>query len=298
MNFVKCSVQSGYAGFWKRGAAFFLDLLIVMFPQAFLGDVFGSAFVSRMASVDPIQEHIGYTIWFQIFGSVVMWVYMAGMESSAFQATIGKLLLGIKVVDQNGERISFAQATGRFFARILSVLPAGAGLLAIAVSGKKQAFHDMMSGCLVVNKEPVDENTQYSRTQDILRSPVIAAIVIAFTIIIAVSMCVRKASTTDIVRKASTTDIAAPVNKIDLGTIRVIHSLEGPVIMQNILTGPNILENGRELFGPIKISDIPLRISGSRPDIFGEIPIKIEGKINGTQTLKSDFSFPVRISNE
>lgn len=274
----------GYAGFWKRGAAFFIDAVIIMFPQAFLGNIFGTAFLNKMSSLDPIQEYIGYTLWAQIIAIVVAWVYMAGMESSAFQASIGKLLLGIRVVGKDGGRISFARATGRFLGRIFSVLVAGLGILAIAFSAKKQALHDMMADCLVMNKEPVDSQVHYSRVQDFLRSPVVAAVIFSSAALIAATMLKSQSSPPVSPNTASSTDKSSP----DLGTIHVVHSQKGGIVMQQILTGPNRIDYGREVYGPINISEIPiaidtdkpisLRLFGPRISVFGK-PVE-EGPID------------------
>jgi len=50
-----------------------------------------------------------------IFSLVINWIYFSVLESSSWQASIGKKALGLKVVDKNGDRISFGRATGRHF---------------------------------------------------------------------------------------------------------------------------------------------------------------------------------------
>lgn len=74
------------------------------------------------------------------------------MESSAKQATLGKMAVGIVVTDMNGGRISFGNATGRFFGKILSGLIIYVGFIMVAFTDKKQGLHDMMAGTLVVQK--------------------------------------------------------------------------------------------------------------------------------------------------
>jgi uncharacterized RDD family membrane protein YckC len=44
---------------------------------------------------------------------VVGWLYGAGMESSSYQATLGKMAMGLKVTDAEGKPITFLHATGR-----------------------------------------------------------------------------------------------------------------------------------------------------------------------------------------
>lgn len=75
------------------------------------------------------------------------------MENSATQGTLGKLALGIKVTDLNGRRIGFGRATGRHFGKFISTLTLLIGYIMVAFTQKKQGLHDMMAGCLVVNRE-------------------------------------------------------------------------------------------------------------------------------------------------
>ena len=79
------------------------------------------------------------------------WLYYALMESSSFQATIGKRALGLKVTGMNGEPISFGTASIRYFGKILSHLIFSIGYIMAAFTEKKQALHDMLAGCLVIH---------------------------------------------------------------------------------------------------------------------------------------------------
>jgi uncharacterized RDD family membrane protein YckC len=81
------------------------------------------------------------------------WLYCALMESSSWQGTVGKKVLGLYVTDMDGNRISFGKATGRFLAgRGIGSL---VGLyylvdcILVAFTEKKQALHDIIVGTLV-----------------------------------------------------------------------------------------------------------------------------------------------------
>jgi uncharacterized RDD family membrane protein YckC len=74
------------------------------------------------------------------------------MESSTWQATLGKKILGLKVTDLAGNRISFARASGRFFGKILSGMILGIGFLMAGFTARKQALHDILAGCLVLRQ--------------------------------------------------------------------------------------------------------------------------------------------------
>ena len=94
-----------------------------------------------MAFVNLIDDGFILLVW---------WVYIAAFLSSSWQATPGKKVCGLKVVDYNGSRISFAQATGRYFAGFLSVITLGIGFVMIAWTARRQGLHDMMASTLVV----------------------------------------------------------------------------------------------------------------------------------------------------
>jgi uncharacterized RDD family membrane protein YckC len=74
------------------------------------------------------------------------------LESSPWQATVGKKMFGLEVTGLAGQRISFARATGRHFAKNISLFALGIGFVMIGFTEKKQGLHDMIAGCFVVQK--------------------------------------------------------------------------------------------------------------------------------------------------
>ena len=86
------------------------------------------------------------TVGTLLFGG---WLYFALMESSTRQATLGKMALDMKVTDDEGNRISFGRATGRYFAKILSALILLIGFIMVAFTDRKRGLHDMIAGTLV-----------------------------------------------------------------------------------------------------------------------------------------------------
>ena len=67
-------------------------------------------------------------------------------------ATPGKMLFGLIVVDKEYNRLSFAKATGRFFATLVSTIILFIGFIMAAFTNKKRALHDMMAGTYVIYK--------------------------------------------------------------------------------------------------------------------------------------------------
>jgi uncharacterized RDD family membrane protein YckC len=85
---------------------------------------------------------------------VAQWLYFAGMESSARQATFGKAAMSLRVTGLTGQHLTFGHATGRFFAKIISgLIPLGIGYFMAGFTEKKQALHDMIAGTLVLRQQ-------------------------------------------------------------------------------------------------------------------------------------------------
>jgi len=144
-----------YAGFWRRVAASVLDGLI----QAGLSIV---VLIVAMLAIDPgpsgeDPNPVAVGVYY-VASWVIGWLYFALMHSSARQATIGKRAMGIKVVSLEGERITFAHATGRYFAYLLSGILLGIGYLMAAFTARKQGLHDMIASTLVVSRDATAED--------------------------------------------------------------------------------------------------------------------------------------------
>jgi uncharacterized RDD family membrane protein YckC len=140
----------GYGGFWIRVVAAIIDAIILRVVVAPVGMIFGGLGMAGMMSGIPHRGLRilggGVTIVLLIFGS---WLYEAFMESSSYQATLGKMIFGMKVTDLNGNRISFERATGRHFAKWLSTMILGIGYIMVGLSDRKQGLHDLLAGTLV-----------------------------------------------------------------------------------------------------------------------------------------------------
>jgi uncharacterized RDD family membrane protein YckC len=139
-----------YAGFWLRVAAIFVDGLIFL-PLTLIS--YYLQFEARTNDFDSAAAKIGLglvMIAYGVFTFVVRWLYFALMESSRWQGTVGKRLLGIRVTGMDGNRIGFGRATGRYFGKIISALILCIGFMMAGFTERKQALHDMIAGTLVV----------------------------------------------------------------------------------------------------------------------------------------------------
>ena len=139
--------MQSYGGFWVRVLAYIIDYMILqvassVFMAMLLAVVLGSGVVNGMTA------GIGV---FSIYGLMLVanWLYFAILESSRYQGTVGKQALKLVVTDEQGERISFGRATGRYFAKIISTMILLFGFFMVGWTQRKQGLHDMICGTLV-----------------------------------------------------------------------------------------------------------------------------------------------------
>ena len=148
-----------YAGFWLRFVAFIIDAIVLGFAGWIITIPFMASLGMRQTfmgyrptSPQELLPLLGALLKIAIIRTILDWLYFALMESSAWQATLGKKALGLEVTDLDGRRVSFGRATGRFFAKIISSIILCIGYIMIGFTEKKQGLHDMIAGTLVIRK--------------------------------------------------------------------------------------------------------------------------------------------------
>lgn len=132
-----------YAGFWIRLGAVLIDLMVmgvvlyipstvIYGSEYWVGDQFFYGFWDLMFSY--VLPLVG-TIWF--------WLRFSG--------TPGKMALKLKIVDAGtGNKLTFGQAIGRYFAYILSAIPFFLGYIWVGFDKRKQSWHDKLAGTVVI----------------------------------------------------------------------------------------------------------------------------------------------------
>ncbi len=146
------------AGFWKRVGAAIIDSMILSLVSwicivAIMVVLGGAAIASSggMNGLGAISYGLTMVVAMIMFSSLLNWLYFTLMESSARQATLGKMALGIVVTDDAGKRISFARANVRYWSKILSAMFLCIGYMMAGFTEKKQALHDLIASTLVVD---------------------------------------------------------------------------------------------------------------------------------------------------
>ena len=132
-----------------------------------MGDLIRDSYIFPIVKYARVQDYAHANIDSLIFGTVlwlaIAWIYFAVFEASRKQGTLGKLAVGIKVTDLNGNRIGFGRASGRYFGKYISATIIGIGYLMAAFTKRKQGLHDLMAGCLVVRQDAATPDSNESR---------------------------------------------------------------------------------------------------------------------------------------
>lgn len=147
--------QVRYVGFWRRFIATLIDSIVLDLIMYLIFLLTGLSATAQSMLTDeafsPSPEFMGTFALIYLLLLIGVWLYYTIMESSPTQGTLGKMAISAKVVDNNGQRISFGRATGRYFSKVLSSILM-IGFIMAGVTRKKQGLHDMIAGTYVVNK--------------------------------------------------------------------------------------------------------------------------------------------------
>ena len=134
------NLNVAYAGLGIRTLATFFDIIII-FSLMLIPEIFFFSFNFSEMEYNSFRFLVGIAFW--IF-------YHAAFDSSNMQATFGKKLLKLKIIDFNGNRISFFKAILRSLVVFISIVPIGLGIWYMTTDPKKQSWHDLISGTYVI----------------------------------------------------------------------------------------------------------------------------------------------------
>jgi uncharacterized RDD family membrane protein YckC len=151
-----------YAGFWLRVAASIIDTIVfvvILIPLYFIGFILltnsDPSWIGDFSS-EPELYMIEFMVIYVIsiaIGVVTQFIYKTWMECSKKQATLGKMIVGIKVTTLDGQRISFTTSALRFIVYLITGMLANGVLFIIgAFTDRKQCLHDMAVKTIVVKK--------------------------------------------------------------------------------------------------------------------------------------------------
>jgi len=128
-------------GFWRRFGAAFLDGLLFGLP------------LSLLLSIILGGEENEYLI------EVITFLYFLLLPLFWNGYTIGKKILGIRIVKMNGENVGIGNMLLReLVGRLIYIITFGIGIIVsaimVAVREDKRSIHDLIAGTYVTSNEP------------------------------------------------------------------------------------------------------------------------------------------------
>lgn len=137
-----------YAGFWMRFWAYLIDVLVLFGLRGIL--LSPLAFIPEQFSLE-----IGLWTWNGMLSGFIFYLYFFCM-TKFFQQTVGKIIVGIKVIKEDDSKLSvtdviFREVIGRMIYNIIGILK----LLYVVVgfTNEKQGLHDMIGKTRVIHVE-------------------------------------------------------------------------------------------------------------------------------------------------
>lgn len=142
-------------GFGPRYLAFLVDWFLIGLICGAMWGIWGmltfGAFHFKMPGLGGMFLSMMFVV--PLLNSAFTYLYFVRSERAEGRgSTLGKYALGLVVTDMNRELIPTKTANARFFAKVLSGLPAGIGYLLAAFTEKKQTLHDMLTDTQVLWK--------------------------------------------------------------------------------------------------------------------------------------------------
>jgi uncharacterized RDD family membrane protein YckC len=148
-----------YGGFWIRFVAIIIDGIILAVVGGIIGFpirmLLGVSAVSVAQSQDPsavmaalpaMMGMIGVSVLINLVVSICYDIWFVHNKGG----TIGKLALGLQIINLDGSRLSYGQAVGRYFAKILSAIILYIGFIMAGLDSEKRALHDRICNTLVI----------------------------------------------------------------------------------------------------------------------------------------------------
>lgn len=145
------------AGFWVRGAAYFVDWLVLSSLVIFItlpwAEPLGktrAAAVAQFGSATPDVAVLTRVLLVSLAIEIpVSFLYFVGFNT-ARGATPGKQMFGLRVLNADGSRLTFGRALVRHCGEWLSKLTFGLGFLMVLRTPQKRALHDLLARTQVV----------------------------------------------------------------------------------------------------------------------------------------------------
>ncbi|MGV3761130.1 RDD family protein [Parapedobacter sp.] len=125
-------------------------LLATAIDYFIAGCVYAALAAIYLAGTSNAKESIPALLIGLAIVPVTKFILSTAMEGSKKQASIGKMLIGIKVTDEQGRPIGYGKALGRNAAKLVGIATLGIGFLTGFFDRRQQCLHDKIAGTLVI----------------------------------------------------------------------------------------------------------------------------------------------------
>lgn len=142
-----------WGGFLRRTCAFFVDILVLsllsllLFYVSYVGYSVGLAFHHRPLSLENAGVFLRLILLAWLFLAAGYFVLFHGMEGK----TVGKWLLGLRVVGAHQKPITYSQALVRWFGTLFCTF-IGTGFLWILFNRERRGWHDLLARTWVIRE--------------------------------------------------------------------------------------------------------------------------------------------------
>ena len=141
-----------WGGFFRRLVAFIVDLIVLflfcmlMGWMGYIGYKVGLSAHDRFVSLENAGPLVLFLSLGWAFLTTAYFVVFHGMDGQ----TVGKWLLGLRVIGAGKVPVSYRQAFLRWLATIVVTIPLGIGIFWILLSGEKRGWHDRIARTWVI----------------------------------------------------------------------------------------------------------------------------------------------------
>lgn len=146
------------ASFWKRLLAYTIDLLpitLIVFIMSYFFFGFNEILQMRLSGgndIDIRREFLAARNNIRDLSLIIWIVYSLIADASSLQGTLGKKIMKIKVVSEDGARITIRRSMARNLFKLISAIPIYLGFIWILFNKKRRGWHDMVAKTYIIER--------------------------------------------------------------------------------------------------------------------------------------------------
>ena len=149
--------MKNYAGFWIRLVAYTIDsVLLSVFNYFIMTPLLKNQIITYLSDSMPIEKAIYAAAMLEGIYSMLFFVVYFSFMHARWQATLGKMIIGLKVVSVDGHN-GFFKMFIREMVKIAGSIPLFAGFIVILFNDEKQGWHDKILKTHVVKNNKNDQ---------------------------------------------------------------------------------------------------------------------------------------------